>query len=183
MTDYSISGVNPSPAQTQTLQDTLVSQNSTHTIVRFTKALVEHNELTIHGDGVNTFIWAYGSSNELTYHASRGALTLTLVPCHAGESSTLGPSAPTTTFAPVATFPTTGSPSSFSVPTGPEQGPSPSSTDVHDKPSQTGVPHPRERGSSPAFPTKRSKKDAMTAMMMKQHEKEKGKKAKDNDSV
>ena len=66
-----ISGVLPSPSQT--LQDVNVEQNSTHTIMRFTKLLMEDNEIAIIGDGDNTFIWAYGDKNSLGYHIGRGA--------------------------------------------------------------------------------------------------------------
>jgi DOMON domain len=74
-----ISGVLPSPSQT--LQDVHVEQNFTHTTMRFTKLLMEDNEIPIIGNGSNTFIWAFGSSNLLDYHKGRGAYSLTLAPC------------------------------------------------------------------------------------------------------
>ena len=121
-----ISGVLPSPSQT--LQDVDVKQNSTHTIMRFTKLLMEDNEIAIIGDGDNTFIWAYGDKNSLGYHIGRGAHPLTLAPCIAEVVSpdTFSPamsapvvptpdtSSPTTsvnmTSAPITSAPTTSAP-------------------------------------------------------------------------
>ena len=114
LTSPAISGVLPSSSQT--LQDVNVEQNSTHTVLRFTKLLMEDNELTIIGDGTNTFIWAYGGSNELGYHMGRGAHSLTLAPCIA-EVVSPATSTPTlsvqNTSAPLAPVPDT------SVPTTP----------------------------------------------------------------
>jgi len=51
-------------ALAQTLWNARVDQNATHTfMVRVTKALLEHNELSLNSGAENTFIWAYGAKS------------------------------------------------------------------------------------------------------------------------
>jgi hypothetical protein len=107
MSGKSDAGVMKSTAQT--LTNTAVEQNATHTSIRFTKALVEDNELSINSGADNFFIWAYGSSNTLGYHASRGAVTVPLDPCINGNTapvaSPVSSGAPRDTGAPVTSAP------------------------------------------------------------------------------
>jgi len=93
--EYSPQGVQPFPMAQQTLNNTWVEQNSTVTIMRFTKKLLEENELMIHASRkddldselrVNNFMWAYGFSNNLGFHAAKGAFALTLKVCVAGDA-------------------------------------------------------------------------------------------------
>jgi hypothetical protein len=65
----------------QTLTDTSITQNSTHTTMKFTKRLVEDGELTIDAYGRNTFIYATGVVNGLSPHNHDGAFTLALTSC------------------------------------------------------------------------------------------------------
>ena len=64
----------------QTLKNATIEQNSTHTVLTFTKLLVETDEHTISTES-NTFLWAVGSGNGFGAHASRGGFTLTPNQC------------------------------------------------------------------------------------------------------
>lgn len=65
-------------AASQTLQNATIVQENGVTSLTFTKLLLEPGEVAIDPNGVNTFIWAVGSSNPLAYHASRGPFDLDL---------------------------------------------------------------------------------------------------------
>lgn len=86
-----ISAVTRLPAQNQTLTNTNMTQNATHTIMKFTKRLVEEGERTIFADGLNTAIFATGRGNSLASgtHSNFGAFQIALTPCQ--ESDSLGP--------------------------------------------------------------------------------------------
>jgi len=77
-----ISGVNPLDDVLQTLTDTSISQNDTHTVMKFTKPLVEDSEVPV-VLGSNTFIWAHGETNTLAYHGAnnRGGVTIPFDEC------------------------------------------------------------------------------------------------------
>jgi hypothetical protein len=84
---YFLGGKNPSAVRLvqdddrQTLTDTMVLQNDTHTIMRFTKPLEEPGELAVSVDGVNRMIFAVGENNNLGWHTEFGAFDLTLASC------------------------------------------------------------------------------------------------------
>lgn len=65
----------------QTLLDSNIEQNETHTILTFTKLLVEPGEISINPNGDNFFIVAGGSRNNLDFHQVREAASLNLAPC------------------------------------------------------------------------------------------------------
>ena len=67
----------------QTLDDATISQNDTHTVLKFTKKLVEDDEVPISGTGPNFALFATGTSNALGEHGARGAFELELTPCGA----------------------------------------------------------------------------------------------------
>jgi hypothetical protein len=86
--DKSNSGVQPMPEEQQTLTDAKVEVNNGQTIMEFTKVMAEPNEIEI-TTGDNNFLYAYGSSETLGYHAKRdsfvqnlstGAATVTETP-------------------------------------------------------------------------------------------------------
>lgn len=83
MTARGISGVNAMPVTQQTLQDASISQNGTHTVLSFTKLLVEEGEHPINLEQPNTFLWAVGSSNALGQHAAtnRGSRVVETAQC------------------------------------------------------------------------------------------------------
>ena len=65
----------------QTLLDGNIEQNETHTILTFTKLLIEPNEISINPNGDNFFLAAGGSSNDLGFHNVRGTSLFNLAPC------------------------------------------------------------------------------------------------------
>jgi hypothetical protein len=67
--------------EAQTLTDTSITQNATHTTMKFTKHLVEDGELAIDAYGENTFIYGTGVANALSQHNRDGAFTMKLTPC------------------------------------------------------------------------------------------------------
>merc|ERR1712176_1731360 len=85
---YSLGGYSPAMVQKfpnlqQTLEETeLIAENTTMTVMRFTKKLDEGNdELRIFSvkdaaDQVNNFMWAYGFGNTLGYHRARGSFAI-----------------------------------------------------------------------------------------------------------
>jgi hypothetical protein len=69
------------PDQEQTLTNTSITQNATHTTMKFTKRLAEDGELTITANGQNTFIYATGVVNGLSPHDHDGAFRMALTSC------------------------------------------------------------------------------------------------------
>lgn len=69
------------PMDSQTLLDDSIVQNSSHTVLTFTKLLEEEGELSIKANGVNTFIVAHGFTNTFAYHEGRTSFQLSLFPC------------------------------------------------------------------------------------------------------
>ena len=67
-----LSGIEPMPADQQTLEDATVQVNNGKTIMTFTKMMAEAGEIQIK-TGDNNFLWAYGSSSTLGYHPNRGS--------------------------------------------------------------------------------------------------------------
>jgi hypothetical protein len=68
-------------SEAQTLMDSSIVQNDTHTVLTFTKFLKEPNEPTVNTNGPTTFIYAVGVGNMVAYHSIYGAFTATLSPC------------------------------------------------------------------------------------------------------
>jgi hypothetical protein len=85
----SVGAVQLVPDEEQTLTDTSITQNSTHTTLRFTKSLVEDGELTINAYDQNTFIYATGIINALSPHSREGAFTMKLSPCGFGTGDNI----------------------------------------------------------------------------------------------
>jgi len=79
------------PEESQTLIDTSVTQEGGVTVCEFTKLLVEEGELPIDPNGVNSFIWAVGNTNELAYHRSRGQVDIPLEQCTPSGVSEFNP--------------------------------------------------------------------------------------------
>ena len=65
------------PASQQTLTDTSVAFDGTQTVMKFTKLMSEPGEVPV-VVGDNTFLYAYGSSPALAYHAGRSSFALNL---------------------------------------------------------------------------------------------------------
>lgn len=83
MNDRALAGVRLFPDAMQTLVNAEIYQDKAVTILNFTKKLVEEGELPINSDGTNTFMWAYGFSNDFITHEGRGAFDLRLRTCSA----------------------------------------------------------------------------------------------------
>jgi hypothetical protein len=81
MSDRSLGAVQLVPDSEQTLTDTSITQNATHTVLKFTKPLREDGELEISPTGQNTFIYAVGIVNGLSPHIRDGAFSMQLTPC------------------------------------------------------------------------------------------------------
>jgi len=60
----------------QTLTDVSFDQSTGQSVLRFTKLLNEDGERPIDPNGLNQFIWAYGSSTDFGFHAVRGVAPL-----------------------------------------------------------------------------------------------------------
>lgn len=71
----------------QTLMNASIYQNDTHTVLKFTKHLVEFDETTISPTDSNIAIFAVGYGNSLSQHKIRGDIVLSLTPC--GDNSSL----------------------------------------------------------------------------------------------
>lgn len=71
------SGVYPMPESQQTLTDTSVVVTDGQTIMKFTKNIREIGEIEIN-TGNNKFLWAYGTSSTLGFHAARSVFELNL---------------------------------------------------------------------------------------------------------
>jgi len=70
------------PSEQQTLgPDSTVVQNSTHTILAFTKFLEEEGEPSINSNGVSVFVVAVGFDNVFSYHTNRASFLVNLLPC------------------------------------------------------------------------------------------------------
>jgi hypothetical protein len=83
---YDLAGQNPSlvtpvTESTPSFTDGTIMQNETHTILQFTQSLqasTNANEVSVKLDASNTFIWAVGTSNTLSFHLARGGSQFTL---------------------------------------------------------------------------------------------------------
>lgn len=78
LSSQSLNGVQPMPADQQTLIDASVSQEGGATRLTFTKILDEPGEIPINV-GMNTFLGAYGFDNTLNIHQSRESFQVDLV--------------------------------------------------------------------------------------------------------
>ena len=83
-------------SEQQTLKNSDISQNDTHTVLSFTKFLEEEGELSINATGDNFFLVAAGSSNVLGYHLVRQPFQVTVgwptADCGAGACNPCGSS-------------------------------------------------------------------------------------------
>eukprot|EP00934_Nitzschia_sp_Nitz4_P009271 Nitzschia sp. Nitz4//scaffold34_size148208//9904//13263//NITZ4_002957-RA/size148208-augustus-gene-0.67-mRNA-1//-1//CDS//3329548726//9261//frame0 len=68
-------GVTPMAEEKQTLMETSIRQSNGLTTMIFTKILEEEDEIPINKSGDNTFLAAWGQSDILSFHASRGSFT------------------------------------------------------------------------------------------------------------
>ena len=75
------------PENQQTLTDASVTFEDGKTIMKFTKIMNEPGEIEI-TPGDNTFIQAYGTSQTLGYHRSRGSIDINL---STGSSESVAP--------------------------------------------------------------------------------------------
>lgn len=71
-----VAGVQPMPDEQQTLIDASIGQEDGKTILKFTKILVEPDEIPIRIVGENTFLTSWGVGNNLGVHAARGSYLL-----------------------------------------------------------------------------------------------------------
>jgi len=115
MTNYAASFITKRDATQQTLGGTLLQQNDTMTMLRFTKKLKEDDEYLIRAASVssaavasiensNSFMWAYGFGNNFGYHQARGLFTLELNVCEEPEATESPTQSPT--LAPITSTPT-----------------------------------------------------------------------------
>ena len=81
MADRNQLAVNRMTGEQQTLIDAEVTQEDGVTTCRFRKLLVEPGEHAIESNAVNSFVWATGGINALSYHRGRGAIELPLEAC------------------------------------------------------------------------------------------------------
>jgi hypothetical protein len=98
------------PLVYRTLQNSTIVQNTTHTILTYTRKLIG---ITLFGDQIdvyvehdnNTIMWAYGATNDLGMHAGQGTMTIpaSLFELCTFMSNTQPPS--TTSNAPISTPP------------------------------------------------------------------------------
>ena len=65
----------------QTLLNTEIIQTTGKTKCLFRKLLNEDGEIPINASDYNTFIWAVGASNSLSYHLARGSVSIPFEPC------------------------------------------------------------------------------------------------------
>lgn len=111
--------VNQLSLSRQTLLNATIFQNSTHTVLSFTKRLLEFGQFPIHGNGTNRFIYAVGYTNSVNFppfqvslapHQFIGRLTVNFRACINGVPI---PPTPSPSALPAATFsPTTSQTSS-----------------------------------------------------------------------
>jgi hypothetical protein len=87
--DHTVGSVRLMSDEEQTLTDTSITQNATHTTMKFTKHLVEDGELAIDAYGENTFIYATGIVNALSPHSQDGAFTTKLTNCSTSSNNIL----------------------------------------------------------------------------------------------
>jgi hypothetical protein len=70
------------PDDQQTLENASIKIGKTSddvkTVMKFTKLLVEPNEIEVVLMGMNTFLWAHGSDETLAYHAGRSTISVDL---------------------------------------------------------------------------------------------------------
>ena len=81
MAERSQALVTPYDATQQTLLDTEVTQEGGVTTCRYTKLLNEDDEIAINANGSNTFVWAIGGMNMLSYHRARGSVSIPFEQC------------------------------------------------------------------------------------------------------
>lgn len=91
---HGVQFVNMLSLNRQTLLNSSVVQNSTHTTLSFTKRMLEFGQYPIHGNGTNRFIYAVGFKNPLAKHNFAGKLYVNLTACVNGAPvlPTLAPS-------------------------------------------------------------------------------------------
>ena len=80
--ERSQAAVVPVDDSAQTLLNTEIIQTEGKTKCLFRKLLNEDGEIPIDPNGKNTFIWAIGRSNALSYHLARGSVTIPFEQCN-----------------------------------------------------------------------------------------------------
>jgi len=79
--ERSQTAVVPVDDSAQTLLNTEIIQTDGKTKCLFRKLLNEDGEIPINPNGSNTFIWAIGGSNSLSYHRARGSVSIPFEQC------------------------------------------------------------------------------------------------------
>ncbi len=79
--ERSQAAVLPVENSAQTLLNTEIIQADGKTKCLFRKLLNEDGEISIDPNGSNTFIWAVGASNSLSYHRARGVVSIPFEQC------------------------------------------------------------------------------------------------------
>ena len=79
--ERSLAAVLPVENSAQTLLNTEIIQTDGKTKCLFRKLLNEDGEISINPNGTNTFIWAVGASNSLSYHRARGVVSIPFEQC------------------------------------------------------------------------------------------------------
>lgn len=79
--ERSQAAVVPVDDSAQTLLNTEIIQSEGKTKCLFRKLLNEDGEIPIDPNGSNTFVWAIGGSNALSYHRARGSVTIPFEQC------------------------------------------------------------------------------------------------------
>lgn len=90
---YAVTGLIKAAEDKQTLIGASVKQENGVTVMEFGKLLKEEGELEYILNADNTFIWAVGGQNELSYHRARAPFTVNLVPGKASSGIELGSTA------------------------------------------------------------------------------------------
>jgi DOMON domain len=75
-----ISGVVPAKSDQQILTSSSITQENGITTLTFTVPLESDAPFSVSASGDTGYVYAYGSSNELGYHAARGALSASIAP-------------------------------------------------------------------------------------------------------
>lgn len=73
--DLGDTSITESQSSSQTLMDATALQNDTHTVMKFTKLLVEGDETPVTLQGSNSFLYAIGSDNDFGIHSFRRSFT------------------------------------------------------------------------------------------------------------
>ena len=73
----------------QTLTNATIVQNSTHTVLKFTKILEESNENSISSTAKTWLVWAVGFDNSAQFHIKAGGFAIKLNQCAVSEGGVI----------------------------------------------------------------------------------------------